>query len=86
MLTINRLSTEPYSWDIGTTPLKNVANVEKTMPENFISEDGFGITQACRDYMLPLIQGEAFPPFKNGLPVYPTLKKELTKKKCLEFA
>jgi len=86
MLTINRLSSEPYTWNIGTAPLKDVANVEKTMPENFISEDGFGITQACRDYMLPLIQGEAYPPFKNGLPLYPTLKKELAVKKCVNAA
>ena len=82
MLTVNRLSAAPYTWDIGTVPLKDVANIEKKMPMDFISEDGFGITDACRDYMLPLIQGEAYPPFKNGLPCYPVLEKHLLKQQC----
>lgn len=81
MLTIERLNTPDYQWQIGTAPLEKVANVEHTMPRDFISEDGFGITQKCRDYMLPLIQGEAYPPFKNGTPDYVRLNKKLVTKK-----
>ena len=51
------------------------------MPRTFISKDGFGITQACRDYLEPLIQGEDYPPYKNGVPQYARLKKMLVAKK-----
>ncbi len=85
MTTIVRKKTKRYSWEIGTTPLKNVANVEKMMPRNFITRDGFHITDQARDYLLPLIQGESFPPFKNGLPDYVTLKKVKIAKKLKWF-
>ncbi len=81
MMTIDRISTEPYEWKIGETPLDGVANVEKMMPESFISEDGFGITQACRDYLLPLIEGEDYPEYKNGMPCYARIKGQLVEKK-----
>ncbi len=84
MLTIERLATPDYQWRVAHTPLKQVANVEHTMPRDFISADGFGITQKCRDYMLPLIQGEAYPPYRNGIPAYVTLKKQLVAKKIKE--
>ncbi len=64
----------PYRWEIGVAELKDVANVEKKMPAEFISADGFGITDACRRYLAPLIAGEEPPPFKNGLPYYVRLK------------
>ena len=51
-----------------------VANREKMVPRNFITEDGFGITASCRRYLAPLIGGEAYPPYKDGIPVYATLK------------
>jgi len=70
MPTIERLSNRPYRWKIGLAPLDKVANVEKMMPKNFITKDGFGITAACRAYLLPLIRGEDYPPYKNGLPAY----------------
>ncbi|MES2207706.1 MAG: 6-phosphofructokinase [Pseudomonadota bacterium] len=70
MPTIVREADWPYRWSIGSTPLDKVANQEKFMPAEFICEDGFHITDACRRYLLPLIQGEDFPPFKNGLPDY----------------
>ena len=54
-------------------PLAEVANKEKQLPRAFISADGFHITPACRTYLAPLIQGEAYPPFKHGLPEYVTL-------------
>lgn len=70
-----------YGWSIGEAPLEKVANVEVKMPREFITEDGFGITQPCKDYLLPLIQGEDYPPFKDGLPVYVTLKNLPVEKK-----
>ena len=74
MPAIVRGKGKKYSWSIGEAPLAQVANVEKKMPRNFISSDGFGITQQARDYLSPLIQGEAQPPYKNGLPVQARLK------------
>jgi ATP-dependent phosphofructokinase / diphosphate-dependent phosphofructokinase len=61
--------------------LADVANVEKKMPPDFITKDGFGITAKCRRYLQPLIKGEDYPPFKNGLPQYVTLKNVPVKKK-----
>jgi 6-phosphofructokinase 1 len=71
---IVRTSNDPYTWEIGQAQLADVANVEKKMPLSFITPDGFGITSECREYLLPLIQGEAYPPFRNGLPDYIRLK------------
>lgn len=81
MLTIRRLADEPYQWDIGSVPLTSVANVEKKMPKHFISPDGFGITEDCRRYLLPLIQGEDHPPYIDGLPYYVRLKNIAVQKK-----
>lgn len=78
---IIRKTTKKYSWTIGEARLEDVANVEKMMPRNFISRDGYHITDACRDYMLPLIEGEDYPPYKNGLPQYVRLKNILVPKK-----
>jgi ATP-dependent phosphofructokinase / diphosphate-dependent phosphofructokinase len=82
MMTIERCNTPHYSWQIGTAPLADVANVEKTIPREFITKDGFGITAACRQYLEPLIQGEAYPTYHNGLPEYAPLQYQLAKKKC----
>ncbi len=71
---IVRTSNKPYRWKIGSTSLAKVANVEKMMPRNYISKDGFGITQRCRTYLAPLIKGEAYPPYRAGLPRYIQLK------------
>jgi 6-phosphofructokinase 1 len=68
------VSDSPYRYKIGMAPLSKVANVEKFMPRNFITADGFGITERCKRYLLPLIQGEDYPKYKNGVPVYATLK------------
>lgn len=85
MPTIVRTADEPYQWEIGSVDLKDVANVEKMMPPEFISADGFGITAACRAYLQPLIAGEDYPPYKNGLPDYVVLKKQLVAKKLAAF-
>ncbi|MEZ7984789.1 MAG: hypothetical protein QMB64_03075, partial [Pseudomonadales bacterium] len=70
-----------YSWKVGEAPLADVANVEKMLPRHFISRDGWSITDAARDYLAPLISGEDYPPYKNGLPIYARLKKVLAEKK-----
>ena len=85
MPTIVRLSDKPYKWNIGVAQLKNVANVEKMMPRNFITKDGFGITEKCRTYLAPLIKGEDYPPFKDGLPQYVRLKNVAVAKKLPGF-
>ncbi len=86
MPTIERISDNPYRWQIGSANLADVANVEKTMPLDFISTDGFGITDKCRDYLYPLIQGEAFPDYDDrGMPHYVVLQNELVEKKLSDF-
>lgn len=85
MPTVVRTSNQPYTWEVGKAPLAEVANVEKMMPKEFISADGYGITDACREYLVPLIQGEAYPPYTNGMPDYVTLKNVPVAKKLPEF-
>jgi ATP-dependent phosphofructokinase / diphosphate-dependent phosphofructokinase len=74
MPVIVRKSAKPYRWGIGEAPLSAVANQEKKVPRHFITADGFGITAACRNYLSPLIGGEDYPPYRNGLPNYVALK------------
>jgi len=78
---IIRTGDSPYKWEIGKTKLKDVANLEKKLPESFISEDGFGITDACRKYLKPLIEGEDYPPYVDGIPNYAVLKNHPVPKK-----
>ena len=78
---IVRTSNQPYKWKIGMAQLKDVANQEKMMPRDYITKDGFGITPKCRTYLAPLIKGEDYPPFKNGLPNYVKLKNIAVPKK-----
>jgi len=86
MPTVDRISNSPYKWEIGQAPLSEVANVEKMMPMEFITDDGFGITQGCKDYLYPLIKGEAYPPYKdNGMPDYVTLKLQSVGQKLDKF-
>ena len=81
MPTVVRESSYPYKWHIGEANLADIANVEKKMPRDFITEDGFGITEAAREYFAPLILGEDYPPYQNGLPDFARLKKSLVDKK-----
>ncbi|MHB8535914.1 MAG: 6-phosphofructokinase [Sulfuricaulis sp.] len=85
MPTVVRASNKPYKWKVGVAPLDKVANVEKMMPKDYITGDGFGITAKCRAYLEPLIQGEDYPPYKNGMPQYVRLKNLAVKKKLGEF-
>ena len=73
MVTIEREKGEKDKWFLGEASLEKVANMEKKMPRNFITKDGFGITKKAKDYLKPLIIGEDFPPFKSGLPQYLSL-------------
>ena len=81
MPVIVRKSARPYRWTIGVADLKDVANHEKMMPRDYITEDGFHITAKCRHYLAPLVQGEDYPPYRNGLPVYVKLKNAPVPKK-----
>ena len=85
MPAIKRVSDKPYKWKIEVAELKNVANKEKFMPRDFITADGFGITEKCRKYLAPLMLGEDYPPYRNGLPRYVRLKNVGVKKKLGEF-
>ena len=86
MPTIKRTSNKPYRWTVGEAKLARVANVEKMMPNNFITKDGFGITQRCRTYLEPLIAGEDYPPYgKDGMPKYVQLKNVAVPKKLKGF-
>jgi 6-phosphofructokinase 1 len=85
MPTVQRVSDKPYKWKVGVAPLSKVANVEKFMPRNFITADGFGITEKCRTYLAPLIKGEDYPAYKDGLPQYVQLKNVAVAKKLEEF-
>ncbi|MES9894760.1 MAG: diphosphate--fructose-6-phosphate 1-phosphotransferase, partial [Candidatus Thiodiazotropha endolucinida] len=86
MPTVVRESSSPYKWSIGEAPLSEVANVEKMMPMEFITDDGFGITAACKEYLYPLIKGEAYPPYtENGMPDYVTMKGVAVPRKLDSF-
>ena len=85
MPAIVRGKGKKYTWRIGEAKLSDVANIEKVMPRDYISRDGFQITDKARDYFSPLIQGEDYPPFKNGIPQYTRLKKMLEKKKLKKW-
>lgn len=81
MPTIVRKPGKTYRWTVGEAALADVANVEKPMPRDFITADGFGITEKAREYFSPLIRGEDYPPYKNGLPQYARLKNVLVPQK-----
>jgi 6-phosphofructokinase 1 len=86
MPVIVRKSARPYRWTIGVADLKDIANHEKMMPRDYITDDGFHITPKCRQYLAPLVQGEDYPPYRNGLPAYVKLKNvPVTKKLATEF-
>ena len=85
MPTIVRESDEPYRWRIGEASLRSVANVERKLPKAYISKSGYGITAAGRRYLRPLIAGEDYPAYRDGLPDYVTLRNELAPKKLPPF-
>jgi 6-phosphofructokinase len=86
MPAIIRTSDAPYQYRIDHAELKDVANVEKYMPLDFITQDGFGITEQCKRYLRPLIAGEDYPRYEGGLPVYVTLKNVAVQRRLPEFS
>lgn len=80
MVTIRRTTDTPYLWTLGSVPLESVADVEMPVPDEFIRADGYGITDAARRYMRPLIQGEDIPPFRDGLPAFADLRLALAER------
>lgn len=86
MVTLQREGDSPYRWSLGHTDAAQIANREKILPADFIREDGFHVTEAFRRYCLPLIQGEDYPPYRDGLPVYPRLKRVLLPGKLPPYA
>ena len=85
MSTIRRVSDQPYKWTVSEASLKNIANVEKKLPNGFISNDGYRITNAGRRYLRPLIQGEASIKYLKGIPDIARLKEVLVQKKLRTF-
>lgn len=85
MPTIVRGKGKKYSWSIGEASLSTVANIEKKLPRSFISRDGWHITDRAREYLSPLIRGEDYPPYKNGLPIYARLNKVMAAKKLSKY-
>ena len=81
MVTIERDKGRGYGWRLGEAPLEKIANVERQMPRAFITRDGFGITPAARDYLTPLIAGEDYPPYRDGVPSYARLDNHLVPRK-----
>jgi len=82
---VHRLADRPYRYEIVPAPLAKIANHERKLPADFLTADGFGITQAARDYLEPLIQGEAYPPYVDGLPDYVRLNNTLADKRLPEY-
>ena len=85
MLSIKSNNSKKFKWEISDVKLSNVANKEKKLPKSYISRDGFGITKLCKNYIENLVQGEDYPPYKNGIPNYAKLKHPLIKKKLKDF-
>ena len=83
---VKRLASRPYRYEIVTAELADIANKERKLPPAYIRADGFGITRAARTYLEALIQGEAYPPYVNGLPDYVSLRNRLVEKRLAEYA
>lgn len=81
MVTLERGRGKRYSWSTGEAPLAKVANTEHKLPRDFITRDGFGITEKARDYLQPLIAGEDYPAYRDGIPEYTRLKLQTVPRK-----
>jgi hypothetical protein len=86
MPTLRRQSNQPYIWTIGEVNLEQVANQERPLPSAFIRSDGFHITPECHNYLTPLIQGESYPTYQQGLPHYWTDSFPIVSKKLPDFS
>lgn len=86
MPVIVRGKGKKYSWKIEPAPLAKIANLEKKLPKSYISKNGMNVTPKAVEYLRPLIQGESFPVFKNGIPEIKELKLIKVKKKLKPWA
>lgn len=86
MVVIKRTSDDPYRWVTQTASIEKVANQERKVPRSFITRNGFGITAKARRYLEPLIQGEAYPPYEDGLPIYTDIARNLVEKRLPEYS
>ncbi len=82
---IVREQDEPYRWRIGAVPLARMANVERKLPRAFISSTGYGITAKAHRHLAPLIAGEDYPAYRNGLPDYVRLRNALVKRRLRRY-
>ena len=82
---IVRSKSEKYSWKIMPAPLSKIANLEKKLPKSFITKDGLNVNKKAIDYLMPLISGENFPEFQNGIPKIEELKLVKVKKKLSKW-
>ena len=74
-----------YTWKIEPAPLSKIANLEKKLPKSFITKDGLNVNKKAIDYLMPLISGENFPEFQNGIPKIEELKLIKVKKKLSKW-
>ena len=87
MPVIVRANDRPYRWSVQPAPLADIANHERTMPDDFIREDGYGLTDAARRYLAPLIRGESPPRYgRDGLPKYVQLRLDTLPPRLPPFA
>ena len=70
-----------YKWSIEAAPLSKIANLEKKLPKSFISKNGMNVKHKAIDHLMPLIQGESHPPYKNGIPLTKEFKLIKAEKK-----
>ena len=86
MTTVQRVSSFPYKWEIGTADLKKVANTQRTLPDDYMDAAHYAMTAAARDYYLPLIQGESYPHYEQGLTRAASLTKKPIKPRLAPFS
>lgn len=70
MMIYERVSNEPYSCTVSHKKVADIANMVKSVPSEYINAEGNFVTKECCEYILPLIEGEDAPVFKNGIPDY----------------
>jgi len=85
MVTIERVSSSPYKWQVGKIPLHLVANQQKNVPDEFCQPTKYSLNETARNYYLPLIQGEVYPEYDEGLLRPTSLVKKLSKQKLPKF-
>jgi len=70
MVVMQRISQQPYFCKMDTYDIHNIANGEKSVPLEWITEDGRGLTEEMLQYIRPLIMGEVLPVYVEGLPAH----------------